>query len=1489
MADRTTQISDHTLLVHNELVELRRALQIAERENKRREQALEAHQQRTKDLLSEADKSIQLAREETFALHQQNKKREAQMQREYASLATNLSDVKSCAAAFMVRARLAISSFSHTADQLSSELHNSLAAEESARRADQERMQDAMAAAHAKIAEKDADIEELQRRNEDLASKLDGYQLRIKTADERARRLEEDKAGLTRQAAEHADTVRGLQQELHGRERELRATQEKMAEAMRAAMEAREDLAAERRGLEGERLRGKAAEVVVEELKVVEAAQATTIADLRQQLAACKVGLQRAAQEAAVCRESLEECGARLADSEAKHRRAAADLAEAVQCANRMYQSVCRVSVGVCRGVGLVLGSDVDGLATVIRVLEGSAAHCSGNIVQGDVVLEVDGSDVRGRSVGDVEQLLVGVSGNKVVLTLRGSDGRGKKSVTLKRYDAKSEAAPDGPDTLAARAAATVDAADAMYCELERLRRQAGALSGERKALTSKLEAVQSRLRTLEEDGRRALEKARADGELRAAKLEQSLDGLRRDYAALGEQLSGVKSCAADFVARTRLSLASYYDELDKVGREVRATFSGEEIARRADQERMQDAMAAAHAKIAEKDADIEELQRRNEDLASKLDGYQLRIKTADERARRLEEDKAGLTRQAAEHADTVRGLQQELHGRERELRATQEKMAEAMRAAMEAREDLAAERRGLEGERLRGKAAEVVVEELKVVEAAQATTIADLRQQLAACKVGLQRAAQEAAVCRESLEECGARLADSEAKHRRAAADLAEAAAAAAGMHRAICRTAVAVCRGVGLVLGSDADGRVAVLRVLDGSAADACGSIRQGDVVLEVDGGDVRGRSVGDVEQLLTGPAGSSVTLLLEAAARLRAGSELSARPGPPIASVTLVRDEGDDVGGADGKRYDERATEAVSVADAVYRELEELRRRTAHSGAALADTVARLDGARRMEALLRETVDRERGLRAAEARSYEERGAAREAAIAVLQDEVATLRKALAAREAELSRSLAAADKATEAHAAQREKLEGELRDTAGRLRASSKECTEKDVVIAQLRRELEALRLRYDTLERDGRAAAAAAEQQRDAAIARLRKQEEEARRLAAALDAASEMEAALRASLLAAEARAREESAALRGECAEKNAEIGVLQGSLESARAAVVGLEKALHDMEARLAASQRAEADVRAALDSCRREGAAAADRVQALEAEVARLSELCGRREDAGRELEKQLEQAAQLEAELRQRLEQAAHLEADLRERLSQAARLETELREQLVREKTAAEAALRACREDCKGKDSELAGLRAELAAALASAASLREALATAERRLEESAASVGERDSAMEALRRELAAAQQQVAQLRAQCEDNVRDLAGLRAELERVQSEAKRAAEEAAEALADAVARSKKSSESGAEIERALRECQAQCKEKGEALKEAQEELRKLRKELAERGYEIEDLRAALAAAEARATAAETALAECHCNCGEKDALIRDLQVSRGF
>ena len=91
-------------------------------------------------------------------------------------------------------------------------------------------------------------------------------------------------------------------------------------------------------------------------------------------------------------------------------------------------------------GVGLELATGKD-YPSVRRVFEGTPAAMGGLLV-GDVLLQIDGIDLRGRNLADVVAGLRGEIGTRVVVTLRRGAG-GKELVPLVRRAVARGAARD--------------------------------------------------------------------------------------------------------------------------------------------------------------------------------------------------------------------------------------------------------------------------------------------------------------------------------------------------------------------------------------------------------------------------------------------------------------------------------------------------------------------------------------------------------------------------------------------------------------------------------------------------------------------------------------------------------------------------------------------------------------------------------------------------------------------------------------------------------------------------------------------------------------------------------------------------------------------------------------------------------------------------------------------------------------------------------------
>lgn len=69
----------------------------------------------------------------------------------------------------------------------------------------------------------------------------------------------------------------------------------------------------------------------------------------------------------------------------------------------------------------------------------------------------------------------------------------------------------------------------------------------------------------------------------------------------------------------------------------------------------------------------------------------------------------------------------------------------------------------------------------------------------------------------------------------------------------------------GIGVSLGTDADGRVMIMSVTEGYAADKAG-MRIGDVIVEVDGKNVRGKSLSEIRSMIRGEPDTELRLKVE-----------------------------------------------------------------------------------------------------------------------------------------------------------------------------------------------------------------------------------------------------------------------------------------------------------------------------------------------------------------------------------------------------------------------------------------------------------------------------------------------------------------------------------------------------------------------------------------------------------------------------------------------
>ena len=87
------------------------------------------------------------------------------------------------------------------------------------------------------------------------------------------------------------------------------------------------------------------------------------------------------------------------------------------------------------KGIGITVYSSKDGRIFVDTILRGGPAEKSEKVHVDDEILKVDGTVVRGKSVDDVQSLMSGKTGTKIVLVIKQQQGQKEETLTLSCED----------------------------------------------------------------------------------------------------------------------------------------------------------------------------------------------------------------------------------------------------------------------------------------------------------------------------------------------------------------------------------------------------------------------------------------------------------------------------------------------------------------------------------------------------------------------------------------------------------------------------------------------------------------------------------------------------------------------------------------------------------------------------------------------------------------------------------------------------------------------------------------------------------------------------------------------------------------------------------------------------------------------------------------------------------------------------------------------
>jgi len=120
----------------------------------------------------------------------------------------------------------------------------------------------------------------------------------------------------------------------------------------------------------------------------------------------------------------------------------------------------------------------------------------------------------------------------------------------------------------------------------------------------------------------------------------------------------------------------------------------------------------------------------------------------------------------------------------------------------------------------------------------------------------------------------------------------------------------------GIGVSLGTDADGRVMIMSVTEGYAADKAG-MRIGDVIIEVDGKNVKGKSLSEIRSMVRGDPDTELRLKVEREGERKPLEFVLIRREITIKNVSYSGFASDSIGYIKLERFSVNAAEEVASA--------------------------------------------------------------------------------------------------------------------------------------------------------------------------------------------------------------------------------------------------------------------------------------------------------------------------------------------------------------------------------------------------------------------------------------------------------------------------------------------------------------------------------------------------------------------------------------------
>ena len=521
----------------------------------------------------------------------------------------------------------------------------------------------------------------------------------------------------------------------------------------------------------------------------------------------------------------------------------------------RTHAKVCGQSVGSFAGVGLFLiDSDSSaGRVEVESVVPGRSAALDGRVAAGDVLLEVDGEDVREKRFEYVNSLLAGETGSSVTIKAQKGVGGGFYTANFVRSSAKSRCTNSEDVSELCREVEMVQ--DTLKHEERKLREQL---------------AAEQRRRTEDRDTAARdhvqLTTQLEDAQAKISQMVQKIVDVGTEKTVLESQLISSNE-VSDHLRAEIEGMQVQLTKNEQLRRDMEDKFKGhEKILRHWVAEHavvLRDQEKKLTQAFLDLESEVLDTARNNVRYANELDRLQVVMSTVEPEL--IDVKKRLLTREqeVSKLQDRVRVLEHECHLHDVNRGDILAQLQDALLREADLRENAAAlERQRLEFKEKLGDSeghnnqldlkVKRLLDQIKLMEtkASEARDLDQTRQQELTC---LTRKLSDV------NDQFSVQVAD-------LSKDVDVAYNAARQMHLAVCKPVVGLTSGIGILIASAGKAGGCRVTSVDSRGASTKNQLQIGDLILEVGGKSVRKCDVSSVQDSLAGPLGSEVKILVQ-----------------------------------------------------------------------------------------------------------------------------------------------------------------------------------------------------------------------------------------------------------------------------------------------------------------------------------------------------------------------------------------------------------------------------------------------------------------------------------------------------------------------------------------------------------------------------------------------------------------------------------------------